>query len=221
MDSKIEIYHNQLTKYQGLFSPRAHYNTFGLHVIARNLGIPSVVLDFPTLPRFIQEVRKGYDYVGIGSIVPNFEKVKRMVQEVRRHSPRTKIIIGGFCATIENLNKMLDVDYICAGEGISFMRGLLGLAPEYSFCQPDTFSEPREILGVPLFWARTNARCCSWAWAARTDAIFARRAISSAENTSGSWRPARRFTGNWTGSPGPFQERYLRFHGRRQFPGRQ
>ena len=23
-DSKIEIYHNQLTKYQGLFSPRAH-----------------------------------------------------------------------------------------------------------------------------------------------------------------------------------------------------
>jgi hypothetical protein len=157
LDSKIEIYHNQLTKYQGIFSPRAHYNTFGLHVIANNLGIPSVVMDFPTLPRFIEEVKNGYDYVGIGSIMPNFQKAKRMAEEVRKWSPKTKIIIGGFCAAIENLDKMLPVDYICVGEGISFMRELLGLSPEFDFRQPDTFSEPRELLGVPLFWAKRNA----------------------------------------------------------------
>jgi len=72
VDSKIEIFHNQLTKYQGVFSPRVHYSTLGLHAIANNLEVPSVVLDYPTLPRFIQEVKKGYDYVGIGSIAPNF-----------------------------------------------------------------------------------------------------------------------------------------------------
>jgi hypothetical protein len=152
VDFKIEIFHNQLTKYQGVFSPRVHYSTLGLDIIANNLGVPSVVLDYPTLPRFIAEVKKGYDYVGIGAIIPNFEKVKRMCAEIRRHSPRSKIIIGGFCATLENLDRMLDVDYICHGEGISFMRALLELPAEYEFRMPDCMAQTAEILGVPFFW---------------------------------------------------------------------
>jgi len=78
IDSKIELFHNQITKYQGVFSPRITYHTFGLHCIANNLGVPSVVLEYPTLSRFIQEIQKGYDYIGIGSIGPNLQKVKRM-----------------------------------------------------------------------------------------------------------------------------------------------
>jgi hypothetical protein len=157
VDSKIEIFHNQLTKYQGVFSPRIHYHTFGLHVIANNLDVPSLVLDYPTLPRFIAEVKKGYDYVGIGSIAPNFEKVKRMCVEIRRHSPKSKIIIGGFCATIEHLDRILDVDYICSGEGISFMRELLGLPAEYEFRMPDCAAKTAEFLGVPFFWDEYRA----------------------------------------------------------------
>ena len=152
VDSKIELFHNQLTKYQGIFSPRVHYSTFGLHAIANNLGMPSVVLDFPTLPRFIEELKKGYDYVGIGSIVPNFQKVKRMTEEIRRLSPQTKIVLGGFCAMIDNLDKLLEVDYICQGEGISFMRELLGRPPEFEFKTPVVSAQTREILGVPFFW---------------------------------------------------------------------
>jgi hypothetical protein len=152
VDSKIEIFHNQLTKYQGVFSPRVHYSTLGLHAIANNLGVPSVVLDYPTLPRFIHEVKKGYDYVGIGSIAPNFERVKRMCAEIRRHSPKSKVIIGGFCATIEHLDRILDVDYICSGEGISFMRELLGLPAGYEFRMPNCGAKMAEILGVPFFW---------------------------------------------------------------------
>lgn len=156
VDSKIELWHNQLSKYQGVFSPRVHYPTFGLHLIANNLGVPSTVLDFPTLDRFIQELKKGYDYVGIGSIMPNFQKLKRMTEEVRRHSPKSKIIIGGFCSMIENLDRMLEVDYICRGEGISFMRELLGLSPQFKFKPPDTYSVPRELLGVPIFWGKKD-----------------------------------------------------------------
>jgi len=152
VDSKIELFHNQLTKYQGIFSPRVHYNTFGLHAIANNIETDSVVLDYPTLGRFIAEVKKGYDYVGIGSIAPNFQKVKRMVEEVRKHSPKSKIILGGFCAGIPNLDQLLEADHICRGEGISFMRELLGQKPEFEFRQPDVFSETREVLGVPFFW---------------------------------------------------------------------
>ena len=151
LDSKIELFHNQITKYQGIFSPRIHYNTFGLHAIANNLPVPSVVLDFPTLDRFIRELKKGYDYVGIGSITPNFNKVARMTEEVRKHSPESKIVIGGFCASIPDLDKMLSVDYICSGEGISFMRQLLGFSPEFEFRQPEVFSQTRELLGVPIF----------------------------------------------------------------------
>jgi len=152
VDSKIELFHNQITKYQGVFSPRIEYNTFGLHTIANNIEAPSLVLDFPTLDRFIQEVKKGYEYVGIGAIIPNFNKVKRMVEEVRRCSPGTKIIIGGFCAMIENVEKVLEVDYVCRGEGISFMRELLGESPEFQFRQPLVYGKTRWTLGVPFFW---------------------------------------------------------------------
>jgi len=151
-DSKIELFHNQITKYQGLFSIRTHFNSFGLHAIANNIEAPATVLDFPTRSRFRKEVAKGYDYIGIGSIAPNFQKVKRMVMDAREISPGSKVVIGGFCASIPNLRELLGVDYVCVGEGISFMRDLLGESADFSFRQPDTFSETRQVLGVPVFW---------------------------------------------------------------------
>jgi len=150
-DSKIELYHNQITKYQGIFSMRGFMNSFGLHAIANNIEVPANVLDFPTLGRFRRELSKGYDVVGIGSIMPNFQKVKRMVEDVRELSPRSTVVVGGFCATIPNIEKMLDVDHVCVGEGISFMRDLLGLPSEFKFNNPDVFAESRELFGAPIF----------------------------------------------------------------------
>jgi len=150
-ESILELLHNQLTKVQGIYSLRTFYDSYGIHVIARNLEIPCTVLDFPTQKRFIREIEKGYDYVGISSIVHNFQKVKWMVEQTRKISPRSKIIIGGFCATIPDLQKILDVDYICVGDGISFMRELLGMKAEYEFKNPDVGTDFRELLGVPLF----------------------------------------------------------------------
>src|SRR4030042_6174621 len=74
-DSKIELFHNQITKYQGPFSIRTHFNTFGLHAIANNLDqTPVTVLDYPTRRRFQQELAQGYDLVGIGSDLTNIPK---------------------------------------------------------------------------------------------------------------------------------------------------
>jgi hypothetical protein len=150
-DSKLELFHNQLTKYQGVFSIRNFHNTFGLHLIASNIEAPTTVLDFPTLDRFRRELRKGYDVVGIGAIAPNFQKVKKMAEAARELSPRSTLVIGGFCANIPDIEKTLDVDHVCVGDGISFMRELLHEPPEFEFKNPDIFSETREIFGVPIF----------------------------------------------------------------------
>jgi len=149
-ESKIELYHNQLTKAQGIYSLRAFSSTNGLHAIANNVDIPTTVLEFPSLERFRKEVKKGYDIVGIGSILPNFQKVKRMVEETRRISPKSTIVLGGFCATAPDVKKHMDVDHVCIGDGISFIRELLEMPAEFEFKNPDIFSESKELLGLPV-----------------------------------------------------------------------
>jgi len=149
-ESIPELFHNQLTHYQGIYSPRKHYPAYGLHLIAANVPVDATVLDWPTFPRFLREIEQGYDYVGIGSIVPNFQKVKRMTEAIRRLSPRSKIMIGGFCATIPRLQNLLEVDYVCVGEGISFVRELLGFSPDFEFQHPDVGDVTVQTLGIPL-----------------------------------------------------------------------
>jgi hypothetical protein len=154
-DSKIELYHNQITKYQGVFSMRSFMDSFGLHVIANNIDVPTTVLDFPTLPRFIREVKKGYDVIGISGIMPNFQKIKKMTETVREISPHSTLVVGGFCAGLPDINKMMDIDHVCLGEGIGFMRRLLGLPEPFTFKNPNVVSQMREVLGVPLRHADT------------------------------------------------------------------
>ena len=149
-DSFPEVFHNRLTRAHGVFSYRGHFSAFGLHVIAKNIDAESVVLEYPTMKRFLRELDKGYDYVGIGSVVANFQKVKLMAEAVREHSPKSKIVIGGYCANIDDIQKMMPVDYLCTGEGISFMRELLGQSPEYEFKNPDVYSRAHSFLGVPM-----------------------------------------------------------------------
>jgi radical SAM superfamily enzyme YgiQ (UPF0313 family) len=150
-ESIIELFHNQLTKVQGIYSIRHYYDSHGIYAIANNLENPCTVLDFPTQKRFIREIEKDYDYVGISSIVQNFQKVKWMTEQIRKISPRSRIILGGFCAGIPDLQKILDVDYVCIGDGISFMRELLGMPAEFEFKNPDISTDFVELLGVPLF----------------------------------------------------------------------
>ena len=146
-----EGYHNQLTLEQGVFSLRSCATALGLHAIANNIDTPTTVLDYPTLKHFKKELQKGYKIVGLGSMMINYQKLKIMVQLTREISPHSTIIVGGFCSVIPNIKKDLGVDYVCVGEGISFMRQLLGLSPEFRFKNPrGAISHTREFFGVPL-----------------------------------------------------------------------
>jgi hypothetical protein len=73
----MELWHNQVTRVQGPFSLRMFNRSWGLMMIQANIQSPCVVLDFPSLDRFEQELREHtYDIVGITAIPPNVIKVE-------------------------------------------------------------------------------------------------------------------------------------------------
>jgi radical SAM superfamily enzyme YgiQ (UPF0313 family) len=123
----MELYHNQVTRTQGPFSLRMFHRSWGLMLIQANIEAPCLVLDFPTLDRFIEEISTHqYDVIGITSIVPNLYKVKKMCELIRRHQPKAVIVIGGHIANVPDLNKRIDADHLVKGEGVRWFRQFLG-----------------------------------------------------------------------------------------------
>lgn len=147
----MELFHNQVTREQGAFSPRLNHESTGLHMIAANLKTPTVILDFPSQQRFISEIKKGYDYIGISFIVPNFLKAKRMAELVRKNAPQTKIILGGHGCSIADIDRMIPCDHVCRGEGIGFLRRLFGEDINAPIRQPFVYSAFNEhVTGIPI-----------------------------------------------------------------------
>ncbi len=123
----MELYHNQVTRTQGAFSLRMFHRSWGLMLIQANIEAPCVVLDFPVLDRFIEEIRTHqYDVIGITSIIPNMLKVKKMCELVRQYQPGAVIVIGGHIANVPDLGERIDADYIVKGEGVRWFRRFLG-----------------------------------------------------------------------------------------------
>jgi radical SAM superfamily enzyme YgiQ (UPF0313 family) len=150
-ENKLELFHNQVTREQGIFSMRSNHRSFGLYFIAENIKMPTVILDFPTLKQFRKEVKKGYDYVGISFILSNFIKAKKMAEIVREVAPSTKIILGGHGTPIPDIEKLIDCDYVIKGEGIRQLRELFGEdvnAPIEHPAMPG--SDHKRILGLPF-----------------------------------------------------------------------
>ena len=148
----IELFHNQVTREQGLFSLRFQHQSFGLYMIAENLEADVTVLDFPSQKRFIREIRKDYDYVGISFIVPNFIKAKKMTELVRAHAPKSKIVLGGHGTRIDDIETKIDFDHVCYGEGIRFFRELLKENPDRKISHPiipAAFNQ--RLMGIPLY----------------------------------------------------------------------
>ena len=147
---RMELFHNQVTREQGVFSIRMFHPTFGLHFLAENIAQPTTVLDFPTEARFVEELANGYDVVGISFIVPNFLRAKRMAELVRHHAPHAKIILGGHGTPLPEVAEIPN-DGVCRGEGVRWLREFLGEDPERPIRHPilsDSFGG--RILGVPV-----------------------------------------------------------------------
>jgi len=123
----MELYHNQVTREQGPFSLRMFHRSWGLMLIRDNISAPSSMLDFPTLDRFIEELKsESYDIVAISAIPPNYLKAKEMCRLIREIQPRAKIIIGGHISGLPDIQERLGVDHVARGEGVHWMRTFLG-----------------------------------------------------------------------------------------------
>ena len=111
-ENKMELFHNQVTREQGIFSYRFNHGSQGLYFLAENIDMPTAILDFPTFKRFKRELKKGYDYVGISFIIPNFKKAKAMAKEIERKTgvPIVSITYDG---TATNKNEAL-IPYLIA-----------------------------------------------------------------------------------------------------------
>ncbi|MBI3324889.1 MAG: B12-binding domain-containing radical SAM protein, partial [Candidatus Omnitrophica bacterium] len=57
----MELYQNQVTRAEGPFSLRMFHRSWGIMLIQANISAPCTLLDFPTLDRFISELRS-YEY---------------------------------------------------------------------------------------------------------------------------------------------------------------
>ncbi len=121
-----ELLYRQVTRAQGIFSPRTVNVFFGLDYIAENLDAPTVVLQYPSKRELIKELKKGYDYVGVSFIMALMHKMKETVALIRKYAPNSKIVLGGYGTVLKDDVLKPYGDYICREEGVAFMRRLLG-----------------------------------------------------------------------------------------------
>ncbi|MEI6035374.1 MAG: cobalamin-dependent protein [Verrucomicrobiae bacterium] len=123
----MELYHNQVTREQGPFSLRMFHRSWGLMLMRDNISAPSSLLDFPTLARFVEELKtEAYDIVAISAIPPNYLKAKEMCRLIREIQPRAKIIIGGHISGLPDIQARLGADHVARGEGVHWLRSFLG-----------------------------------------------------------------------------------------------
>jgi radical SAM superfamily enzyme YgiQ (UPF0313 family) len=120
-----ELLYRQVTRAQGIFSPRTVNVFFGLDYIAENLDAPTVVLQYPSKREFIKELKKGYDYVGISFIMALMHKMKEMVALIRKYAPDSKIVLGGYGTVLKDDVLKPFADFICREEGVAYFRRLL------------------------------------------------------------------------------------------------
>lgn len=121
-----ELLYGQVTRAQGLFSPRANHIHFSLEYIAENLDAPTTVLQYPNRREFIKELRKGYSVIGVSFILATFHRMKEVVALIREYSPSSRIVLGGYGTVLSDEELHPYGDAICREEGVSFMRQYLG-----------------------------------------------------------------------------------------------
>lgn len=121
-----ELLYRQVTRAQGIFSPRTVNIHFSLEYIAENLDAPTVVLQYPSKRELIKELKKGYDYVGVSFLMAVMHKMKETVALIRRYAPQSKIVLGGYGTVLKDEVLKPYADYICREEGVAFFRRLLG-----------------------------------------------------------------------------------------------
>jgi len=146
-----ELLYRQVTRAQGMFSPRAVHLQFSLDYIAENLDAPTVVLQYPSKRELIRELKKGYEFVGVCFIMALIHKMKEAVALIRKYSPHSQIVLGGYGTVLSDEVLKPYADHICREEGVAYMRRLLG-EPEIAM----PYQHPLIVSGLRVFGQKVS-----------------------------------------------------------------
>ncbi|MCC6739016.1 MAG: cobalamin-dependent protein [Planctomycetia bacterium] len=124
-----ELLFEQVTRAQGLFSPRSLHIHFSLEYVAENLDAPAVTLQYPSKAELIRELKTGPDVVGVSFVLATYHRMIETVEIIRKYAPRAQIVLGGYGTVLDDSLLRPYGDHICREEGVTFMRRLLGEPP--------------------------------------------------------------------------------------------
>ncbi|MBI4715928.1 MAG: cobalamin B12-binding domain-containing protein, partial [Nitrospirae bacterium] len=113
-----ELLFGQVTRAQGLFSPRANHIHFSLEYLAENLDAPTTVLQYPNRRELIRELKRGYDVIGVSFLLATFHRMKEVVTLIRRYAPESRIVLGGYGTVLPDETLAPYADAICREEGV-------------------------------------------------------------------------------------------------------
>lgn len=121
----------RFTKGDRYFTILSHTHCFANHILAQNVSPPALLLEYPRWDDFTKEIDKGYSILGISALPVHLDLVMKMCQYVRQRSPQTKILLGSyagqaFAAQYDKEMQKQYVDYVVHGEGVKFLREMLG-----------------------------------------------------------------------------------------------
>ncbi|MBI2565997.1 MAG: hypothetical protein HYV63_03040 [Candidatus Schekmanbacteria bacterium] len=130
-DSLTDATGQRFTKGDDLFTIISHTHCFANHILAQNVSVPAVCLEYPRWDDFTAEVDKGYGLIGISFYPVHMDRVLQMCQYVRRRSPATRIMLGSygamaFAASFAKERQAEYADDVILGEGVTFLRQYLG-----------------------------------------------------------------------------------------------
>lgn len=134
-DSITDAMGQRFTKGDDLFTIISHTHCFANHILAQNVSWPSVLLEYPRWDDFTKEIDKGYPFLGISAYPPHLDMVMRMCEYTRKAAPKTTILLGSYAAqafqaVYDKETQKKYVDHVVLGEGVRFLRALVGDKPE-------------------------------------------------------------------------------------------
>ncbi|MFW9866761.1 MAG: B12-binding domain-containing radical SAM protein, partial [Candidatus Thorarchaeota archaeon] len=130
-DSLTDATGQRFTHGDDIFSLVSHTHCFANHILAQNVNFPATLLEYPRWNNFTEEVDKEYAYIGISAFPVHLDMVMKMCKYIREKSPETQILLGSygaqaFAAQYDEETKKKYVDHVVLGEGVEFLRKLLG-----------------------------------------------------------------------------------------------
>ncbi|KKN37184.1 hypothetical protein LCGC14_0766100 [marine sediment metagenome] len=130
-DSLTDATGQRFTHGDDIFSLVSHTHCYANHILAQNINIPTTLLEYPRWNNFVEEVDKKYGIIGISAFPVHLDTVMKMCTHIRENSPETKILLGSygaqaFAAQYDKETQKKYVDHVVLGEGVRFLRELLG-----------------------------------------------------------------------------------------------